>query len=134
MSHQPEGCAYDVLVVDDDDAIRDTVTEVLRAEGYVVNSAGNGAEALAVIDAQLPRLVLLDMRMPVLDGWGFVAGLSERGIRLKVLVLTATQDAQRWANEIGADGFIAKPFDLDDLLDNVERLCRATPPEGEQAS
>ena len=112
-----------MLVVDDDDAIRDTVAEVLKAEGYLVHTAGNGAEALAAVDAQRPSLVLLDMRMPVLDGWGFVAGLTERGIRLKVLVLTATQDARRWAGEIGADGFIAKPFDLDDLLDAVERLC-----------
>ena len=127
-------CSCDVLVVDDDDAIRDTVAEVLKAEGYTVQAAANGAEALVAIDAQRPRLVLLDMRMPVLDGWGFVAGLTERGIRLKVLVLTATQDAERWADEIGADGFIAKPFDLDDLLDNVERLCRASQADGAQAS
>jgi CheY-like chemotaxis protein len=122
------------LVVDDDDAIRTTVAEVLRAEGYVVNTAANGAEALVAVDQARPRVVVLDMRMPVLDGWGFVQGLTERGIRLKVLVLTATQDARRWAAEIGADGYIAKPFDLDDLLSAVERLWDPDPRDGERAS
>jgi DNA-binding response OmpR family regulator len=131
---EPLASPCDVLVVDDDDAIRATVAEVLRAEGYVVNTAANGAEALAVVDQVPPRLVLLDMRMPVLDGWGFVQGLTERGIRLRVLVLTATQDARRWAAEIGADGYIAKPFDLDDLLITVERLCNPEPSNGERAS
>lgn len=124
----------DVLVVDDDDAIRETVADVLRSEGYDVNTAANGAEALVSVDGAPPRLVLLDMRMPVLDGWGFVEGLNARGVRLQILVLTATQDARRWAEEIGADGYIAKPFDLDDLLAAVGQLCRSGPSEGEQAS
>ncbi len=124
----------DVLVVDDDAAIRDTVAEVLRSEGYAVNTAVNGAEALAAVDVAPPRLVLLDMRMPVLDGWGFVLGLNERGLRLRVLVLTATQDARRWAEEIGADGYIAKPFDLDDLFSAVERLCNRESAADEHAS
>ena len=126
--------SFRVLVVDDDDAIRDTVAEVLASEGYLVLTAANGAEALNLVEAQRPDLVLLDMRMPVLDGWGFVAGLNERGIRLKVLVLTATQDARRWAGEIGADGWIAKPFDLDELLSAVEALCVVRPAEDEAAS
>jgi CheY-like chemotaxis protein len=124
----------DVLVVDDDDAIRETVVDVLRSEGYRVNMAANGLEALSVVERVLPTLVLLDMRMPVLDGWGFVAALKARGIQLRILVLTATQDAGRWASEIGADGYIAKPFDLDDLLIEVERLCRAPSEEGQEAS
>ncbi len=131
--HQSLAQPCDVLVVDDDDAIRDTVAEVLRSEGYAVNTAANGAEALASVDLVHPKLVLLDMRMPVLDGWGFVRGLNERGIRFPILVLTATQDARRWAEEIGADGYIAKPFDLDDLLTAVERLCTPESASGEQA-
>ncbi len=122
-----------MLVVDDDDAIRETVAEVLKAEGYSVRTAANGQEALAVVERERPGLVLLDMRMPVLDGWGFVDGLHQRGIRLKVLVLTATQDASRWAAEIGADGYIAKPFDLDHLLDSVAQLCQRPGVERDQA-
>jgi CheY-like chemotaxis protein len=131
---EPLANPCDVLVVDDDDAIRMTIADVLQAEGYSVNTAVNGAEALDIVDQVRPRLVLLDMRMPVLNGWGFVQGLTERGIHLRILVLTATQDARRWADEIGADGYIAKPFDLDDLLDAVDQLCNPDPSNGERVS
>lgn len=110
-----------ILVVDDDPAILDTVSDILTFEGYPVETAANGAEALRAIEHARPRLVLLDMRMPVLDGWGFARTLRERGIRLPIVVMTAAQDARRWAQEIGADGYIAKPFDLIDLLNAVAR-------------
>src|SRR5687767_11697391 len=113
-----------ILVIDDDPAILDTVTEILEDEGYVVEQAMNGAEGLKALERIDPSLVVLDMRMPVLDGWGFMRSLHERGIRLKILVMTAAQDARRWAQEIGADGYLAKPFDLIDLIDAVERLRR----------
>lgn len=116
MSKQP------ILVVDDDPAIRATISDILTTEGYPVETAADGAEALAVVERSRPALVLLDMRMPVLDGWGFARGLRERGLRLPILVMTATQNARRWAEEIGADGYLAKPFDLLDLLRAVERL------------
>lgn len=105
-----------ILVVDDDPSIRETVAEILELEGYAVQTAGNGVEALSSIEQTRPQLVLLDMRMPQLDGWGFAAKLKERGIRLPILVMTAAQDARTWASEIGADGFLSKPFDLTDLL------------------
>lgn len=111
-----------ILVVDDDDAIRQTVSEILDLEGYPVQTAANGAEALDVVARGQPSLILLDMRMPVMDGWGFARALDEKGIRLPILVMTAAQNARRWAEEIGADGFVAKPFDLNDLLAAVERL------------
>jgi two-component system, chemotaxis family, chemotaxis protein CheY len=113
-----------ILVIDDDPAILDTVTEILEDEGYLVEQATNGAEGLMALERIDPALVVLDMRMPVLDGWGFMRSLHERGIRLKILVMTAAQDARRWAQEIGADGYLAKPFDLIDLVDAVERLRR----------
>jgi two-component system chemotaxis response regulator CheY len=110
-----------ILVVDDDPSIRATISEILRMEGYPVEVAANGAEALTTVERSRPGLVLLDMRMPVLDGWGFARGLRERGVDLPILVMTAAQNARRWAEEIGADGYLAKPFDIDDLLDAVER-------------
>ena len=114
-----------ILVVDDDPSILATVSEILEFEGYAVATASNGAEALEQIERRPPSLVLLDMRMPVLDGWGVARHLSEQGKRLPIVVMTAAQDARRWAEEIGAAGYVAKPFDLTDLLDKVERLRTA---------
>ncbi len=117
-----------ILVVDDDPAILATVEEILTSEGYTVATATNGAQALQAIEQTRPALVLLDMRMPVLDGWGFAQGLRTRGVAVPVLVMTAAQDARRWAAEIAADGFLPKPFRLLDLLDAVERFV--PPPVG----
>jgi two-component system chemotaxis response regulator CheY len=111
-----------ILVVEDDPAILSTVADILEFEGYDVERAMNGVEALDVVERVRPRLVLLDMRMPVLDGWGFARTLDDRGIELPIIVMTAAQDARRWAQEIGAEGYVAKPFELTDLLAAIEGL------------
>jgi DNA-binding response OmpR family regulator len=120
-----EAKAAPILVVEDDADIRDTIAAILEMEGYAVDLASNGEEAISVIDDHRPRLVLLDMRMPVLDGWGFAQVMRERGVKIPIIVMTAAQDAGRWAREIGAQGYIAKPFDLGDLLMQVERYAGA---------
>jgi CheY-like chemotaxis protein len=114
-----------ILVVDDDPTILATVSETLDLEGYPVVTATNGAEALEAVERERPWVVLLDMRMPILDGWGFVRAIRERGISLTVVVMTAAADARRWAREIGAQGVLAKPFELDDLLAAVQRVRAA---------
>jgi CheY-like chemotaxis protein len=111
-----------ILVIDDDAAIRATVADILEAEGYAVAVATNGLEGLHAVERALPMLVLLDMRMPVLDGWGFARALQARRIQVPILVMTAAQDARRWAQEVDAAGYIAKPFDLEDLVGAVERF------------
>ena len=111
-----------ILVIDDDPDVLSTVVDILEFEGYPVERATNGAEGLKVLERTRPRLVLLDMRMPVLNGWDFARILKERGIQLPILVMTAAQDARRWAQEIGAQGYISKPFELPDLLAAVERF------------
>ena len=108
-----------ILVVDDEPSIRTLVEDCLMTEGYQVQTATNGAEALRAVERSRPALVLLDMRMPILDGWGFAQAVKERGLDLPIVVMTAAQDARRWAEEIGANGYLAKPFDLDDLLGAV---------------
>lgn len=113
-----------ILVVDDDPAILTTLAEFLDMEGYQVATATNGREALGLVEDMDPALVLLDMRMPVLDGWGFARVLRERGRRLPILVMTAARDARVWAEEIDAAGYLAKPFDLTELLSAVERLWK----------
>jgi CheY-like chemotaxis protein len=111
-----------ILVIDDDPSILDTVSEILEFEGYLVQTAANGAEGLRYVEQSAPALILLDMRMPILDGWEFARALKERGIALPIVVMTAAQDARRWALEIGATAYLAKPFELLELLDTVERL------------
>jgi two-component system, chemotaxis family, chemotaxis protein CheY len=115
-----------VLVVDDDAAIRDAVRDVLESEGIAVETATDGADALEKVSHHRPRLVLLDMRMPVLDGWAFASVLRERGVTLPVVVMTAAADASRWAEEIGAIGVVAKPFGVAELVNAVRRFS-ATP-------
>jgi len=112
-----------VLVVDDDPTIRATVSDILELEGYKVSTATNGAEALREVERGHPDVVVLDMRMPVMDGWSFARELHQRDLDVPILVVTAAQNARVWANEIDAAGYLAKPFDLLDLLDAVERLC-----------
>lgn len=111
-----------ILVVDDDWAILETITEILELEDYPFITASNGAEALRHIAAQQPALVLLDMRMPILNGWEVARALRERGIMVPIVVMTAAQDARLWAEQIGAAGYLAKPFDLDDLLATIARF------------
>jgi CheY-like chemotaxis protein len=107
-----------VLVVDDDDAIRELVAEILRDEGYEVTQARNGAVALEHLGSGAHfELIVLDMRMPLMDGWQFAAELDRRGLAVPIVVMTAAQNARRWAEEIGAAGYIAKPFSIDDLLE-----------------
>jgi len=111
-----------LLVVDDDPAIRAAVADFLDLEGYTVKTAANGVEALHTVASQHPALVLLDMRMPVLDGWGFARRLRRDGLDVPILVMTAAYDARDWAQEIGAAGCVAKPFEVNELLDAVRRL------------
>lgn len=111
-----------ILVVDDEASIREVVVDMLGLQGYRTETAADGAEALEAIARERPRLVLLDMRMPRMDGWAFARALEERGIDIPVIVMTAARDAESWAGEIDADAFLGKPFRVDMLLDAVERI------------
>ena len=106
-------------MVDDDPSIVAVITDILSAEGHEVVSAENGQEALAKVNGE--ALVLLDMRMPVLDGWEFARRFRASGKRSPIVVMTAAENASRWADEIGADGYLAKPFEMDALIAAVER-------------
>ena len=106
-----------VLVVDDDPSIRELIGMALVDEGYEVEAAILGAAALEVISHARPSVILLDMRMPVMDGWEFAR--AYRGLpcpHVPIIVLTAARDAGQRAAEINAEGFLGKPFDLNELL------------------
>ena len=114
--------APSVLVVDDDDDIREVLEMALEEQGYVVSQASNGREALEVVSQEMPSLILLDMKMPVMNGWEFAAELGQRyAQRAPIVVISAAEDARRRAAEVGAQGWIGKPFELDDLLEIVKR-------------
>jgi CheY-like chemotaxis protein len=116
-----------ILVVEDDASILEMVLQILRAEGYPVVGAKNGIEGLAHVDRLAPSLILLDMRMPRMDGWEFAAALRARGVASPVVVMTAADNAKRWADEVGADGFVVKPFEFLDLLASVAKHRRLPP-------
>jgi len=114
-----------VLVVEDQDDIREFVAFVLQNEGYCVMTADNGAVALEEVGRKPVGVVLLDMRMPVMDGWAFADAYRRRpGPHAPIVVLTAAQDAASRAAQINADDYLGKPFELDDLLSVVARYTR----------
>jgi CheY-like chemotaxis protein len=111
-----------ILVVDDDEPLRTMMQLALEDEGYPVVSASDGAEALEAVQAQRPRLILLDMRMPRVNGWEFAAAYRKLpGPHAPIVVVTAGHDAAQKAREIAADDHLGKPFDLDQLFAVVER-------------
>ncbi len=120
---QREGVApRRVLLVEDDVGIREMVMLALSDEGYEVLSAPDGETALALLEQSPPDVILLDMKMPGMDGWAFAAQYTQRpegAPRVPVIVLTAAQDAERRAAEIGAAAYLPKPFDLEALLDVI---------------
>ena len=105
-----------VLVVDDDPAIRDLLGTALEDDGYRVERAANGREALETADRHRPHAVILDATMPVMDGWEFLARWQARPAeqRAPVLVVSALATSNV-ALRRGAQGFLSKPFDLDTL-------------------
>jgi CheY-like chemotaxis protein len=111
-----------ILVVDDDADIRQVVRAILESEGYAVALAANGRDALARLAQQPPDAILLDLNMPVMSGWEFHERLKSQKSRIPVVFMTAGQEAQREARAHGATGYLAKPFEMDDLLQTVEQL------------
>jgi len=105
-----------VLIVDDDAAIRDLMLVALSDKDYEVIEAGDGAAALSLLSTTPPDVILLDMRMPLMDGWAFAQAYRQLpGPHAPVIVVTAASDAAGRAAEINADSYLAKPFQLDDL-------------------
>src|SRR5690348_6082295 len=101
-----------ILLVEDDPGVRDMLVLALGDEGYAVESAPDGAVALEVIAQSRPDVILLDMKMPRMDGWAFAARYEPRlAARAPVIVLTAAQDAAQRAAEVGVVAYLAKPFD-----------------------
>jgi len=114
-----------ILVVDDDAAIREVVTDILEMSEFQVKTASNGAEALEHIRADQPAAVLLDLMMPVMDGWEFLRRCRSDCVcaTVPVVVMSAAHDAALAADQYGAQAYLTKPFDMDTVLDVVGRLA-----------
>jgi CheY-like chemotaxis protein len=120
-----------ILVVEDDEAIRGLVSDVLRDDGYQVREASNGIEALEQLRAGKPDLIVLDLMMPVMDGWAFVeeCRINTFCNDVPIIVTSASHDLPRTAERLrdfGVRTCLAKPFDVDGLLALVERYAPST--------
>ncbi len=119
-----------VLVVDDDPDILEALSEILEAEGFQIRRARHGKEALERLEPEPPQLILLDLMMPVMDGWEFAQQLRLRSPLqdIPIIVLSADRNVGTKAREIGAVGHLAKPFELNELLNLVQASLPAHPP------
>ncbi|HTR53411.1 MAG TPA: response regulator transcription factor [Kofleriaceae bacterium] len=111
----------DILIVDDDPDMSDVVKSALEAEGYACRTVANGREALDEVAREKPALVLLDMLMPVMNGRECAHELRrDYGASIPIIVMTAAEHAEARRAELDADGVLAKPFDLDQLVRAVK--------------
>jgi two-component system, OmpR family, response regulator MprA len=113
-----------VLVVDDEPQVRATVCEALALEGYDVTEASNGAEALSLLASAAPEAILLDLWMPVMDGWAFRRAQLLTHPHVPVIVLSAQSLSGDRLSELHPDALLGKPFDLQALYDAVESVLR----------
>ena len=115
-----------ILFVDDDESIREFVSMALTDEGYQVTTAAHGAAALDILNETRPGLILLDMRMPVMDGSAFLKAYRQmQGPHAPVIALTASRNAADMNVPPGVSSVVPKPFDLNELLDLIGQYMRA---------
>lgn len=118
---------FNILVVDDEDALRNVLSSELQSEGYSVVSAADGDEAISILQQRSFDLVLLDIKMPRVDGFEVLRFLKERYAKTKVIMLTGFADLKNAieSKKLGAEDFVSKPYDLVDLLTTIERVLSA---------
>lgn len=113
----------DVLVVEDETYLCELMADLLESEGHTARTASNGREALARLLERTPQLILLDLMMPVMDGWEFIRALrsNPEWRDIPVVVVTAVYDVKHTQQETGAVAVVTKPFDIDQIADMVNR-------------
>ena len=112
-----------ILIIEDDDGVRDALAAILREEGYVAEIANDGAAAMRRLAARpLPALILLDLMMPQMDGIDFrTRQLADPELRkIPVIIISARPDVARQAAKLGADAFLQKPMSFEELLHLVQ--------------
>jgi two-component system KDP operon response regulator KdpE len=117
--------SYRILIAEDQDSLRSSISRNLRARGFEVSEAANGLEALSLWDAEQPQLLILDVMMPRMDGLEVCRRVRERST-VPIIVLTAMDaDSDKVAAfDLGADDYLCKPFSVDELLARVRAVLR----------
>jgi two-component system OmpR family response regulator len=125
-----------VLVVDDERSIVDAVATALRYEGFQVEEAGTGREALKVAETQRPDLIVLDIMLPDLDGLEVTRRLRQDGLRVPVLFLTARDSTEDKVSglTVGGDDYVTKPFSLAEVVARVRAILRRVRTSGDDES
>jgi two-component system response regulator MprA len=115
-----------LLVVDDEPALRETLARALTAEGYAVETASDGVQAIELVSENEPDAIVLDVLMPRLDGIQTARRLRATGCRVPILVLTAKDGVRDRVDglDAGADDYVVKPFALEELLARIRALLR----------
>ncbi len=113
-----------ILIADDDPTVRGSLAAVLESEGYVVDEARNGVEAVARAVIVSPNLVLLDLSMPQWDGWAAFSRLKQAAPRLPTIVITARPNQYGEAVRLRVDAFMEKPLNIPVLVRAIQRLIR----------
>lgn len=113
-----------ILVVDDEDALRTVLSAELHSEGYDVGTGADGLEALAELQKVKYDLVLLDIKMPNMNGFEVLKVIKEKYTGTKVIMLTGFADLKNAieSKKLGAEDFVSKPYDLVDLLTTIDRV------------
>lgn len=120
--------AKTLLLVEDDEAAREALTLVLRHAGYEVVDVGNGKQAFDYLrTGNLPDLIILDMLMPVMDGWRFLEALRRcaEPVKVPILIATATILTNDWARQHGCAGLLRKPVEPVEVLGEIRRCLKA---------
>ena len=105
-----------VLIVDDEPAMVDLVSELLEKEGYKVLSATDGMQGLGLLVMERPAVVILDLDMPVIDGVNFAKTVETYGLSPKIILMTGYPEVPQWARLVGATAYLQKPFQVSELL------------------
>jgi len=113
-----------MLVVEDDPDLREAVVSALTTHGYAVVEAADGSVALRMLDVVHPDAILLDLIMPIMDGWAFLAARAERpDISGIPVVIASAAPPERELAPSTWNEFLAKPYDMRTLIDTVDRVC-----------
>jgi len=126
MYEVPDASSTTVLVAEDDRQVREALARILRFEGYGVVTVNDGAAALEAIDEHSPDVIVLDVMMPLVDGFSVCRRLRARNDHTPVLMLTARDEVRDRVDglDAGADDYLPKPFALDELLARMRALLR----------
>lgn len=111
-----------ILIIDDDDGVCEILREALTDEGYAVATVPHGAAALDLVRHHQPAVIILDLRMPMMDGWSFAEQYRRQAKPgASLILLSAMRDIEESAQRIGAASFVQKPFELTDIVGKIER-------------